>query len=719
MKSLLSIIFIIFAVNSYASHIVGGELYYNCIGGNQYQVTLKIYRDCNSTGAQFDQALPVTIFDGNNNNIGDFTIPFPGSVNLPVDFNNNPCISIPTNICIEEAIYQQTVTLPNSSTGYTLAYQRCCRGPNVTNLSVPEDQGLTLLGEIPPNNVVVCNSSPRFTTYPPLLLCSKETLQFDHSAMDPDGDSLVYSICPPYQGGTSFNPAPNPAAQPPYNLVAWGAGYSSSNPFGNGTISINPNTGWLTATPQVVGLYAVGICVSEYRNGVLLNTNRRDFLFRVLDCEIELSAAITPQEDLFTFVSYCQGLTIEFENGSQGGSTYQWDFGLPGNNDVSNAFEPTFTFPGPGTYEVTLIVSIAQGCSDTAVQTFVLNDEVKAEYIPPDPQCIVDNSYSFTGGGIIPPNSSFIWDFGQYATPSISTNLNPDNIIFSQPGYHEVSFTISYENCNDTYIRDVLVFAEPSIAFSVLDEEGCVPFIARFANQSYAHTPIHSRWNFGDGSSYDVSTHPTHVYQDSGIYTVNLMVYTDSGCIDTLYMTKPNLIEVFPSPTSVFDVTPLVQEEYSAEFTFTNLSDDYDKQWFHFGNGVSSPINNYTYIYPEPGVYYPYQIVKNEYGCRDTSMKKITVIPVIPIMVPNAFTPDGNSRNNTFKPILYKPQNYKMWIYNRWGELMFLSEHPEAEWNGNYGGLPAPTGVYIWRIIYYEYDTGMPKQIMGHVTLLR
>jgi hypothetical protein len=110
---------------SYASHIVGGEMFYDCLGGNQYRVTVKLYRDCNSTGAQFDPQLPVTVFDGNDNQIDNFTIPFPGSTNLQVNFNNNPCITIPSNICIEEAIYEKIVTLPSSSTGYTLSYQRC------------------------------------------------------------------------------------------------------------------------------------------------------------------------------------------------------------------------------------------------------------------------------------------------------------------------------------------------------------------------------------------------------------------------------------------------------------------------------------------------------------------------------------------------------------------------------------------------------------------
>ncbi|MDX1348605.1 MAG: PKD domain-containing protein [Putridiphycobacter sp.] len=706
---------------SYASHIVGGEMFYDCLGGNQYRVTVKLYRDCNSTGAQFDPQLPVTVFDGNDNQIDNFTIPFPGSTNLQVNFNNNPCITIPSNICIEEAIYEKIVTLPSSNTGYTLSYQRCCRGPNVTNLSAPAGQGLTLTAKIPVAALAVCNSSPRFDQTPPLLLCANQTLQFNHAATDPDGDSLAYYLCSPYQGGTSNSPAPNPASPPQYNLVNWGTGFNATFPFGTGSpTNINNSTGFLTAVPQFTGIYAVGICVSEYRNGVLLNTTRRDFLFRVLDCEIELAAVITPQTELPTFVSFCQGLNVQFKNESFGGTSYLWDFGVSNTTaDQSTAFEPSFTFPGPGTYTVTLIVSKSQGCSDTTSQDFIINDQVEAEFVPPPPQCIFGNSYNFVGGGIIPPGSTFYWDFGPTAMPSFSTDQNPTNIVFDKAGYNEVSFTVMYDNCEETFIDEVLVYGPPKIAFKGDDNLKCAPYEASFVNQSFAYTPYFSFWNFGDGTPPSTSTNPLHVYKEPGVYDVSLTIWTTDGCIDTLELTKEELVVVEPKPTAGFTVDPLVRDEYEAEFTFINTSDDAYKNWFYFGNGRLSTLHTTTYVYPKPGIYFPYQVVRNVEGCKDTAWAKLTVNPVIPIIVPNAFTPGNGGVNSTFKPILYRPQNYYMYIYNRWGELVFQSENPEAEWDGNYGGEPAQSGVYLWYIRYYEYDTGKLKNINGHVTLLR
>ncbi|MBK6526170.1 MAG: hypothetical protein IPG07_11845 [Crocinitomicaceae bacterium] len=199
---------------------------------------LKIYRDCNST-SPYDDLLPMTVFNGFGVEIFNFEIPIPTPVQLPVIFNN-PCVSIPSGICVQEAIYTKTVILPPSPSGYTLSYQKCCRTGSTQNLIDPGEQGITLTIDIPPVADAVCNSSPRFDNYPPLLLCTDEPLLFDHSATDPDGDSLVYELCTPYQGGgtTLFPPncgtcpSPNPALPPPYTGIQWAAGYSPTNPFG-------------------------------------------------------------------------------------------------------------------------------------------------------------------------------------------------------------------------------------------------------------------------------------------------------------------------------------------------------------------------------------------------------------------------------------------------------------------------------------------------------
>lgn len=709
-----------FALRGFASHIVGGEMFYDALGGNQYQITIKLYRDCLSDGAQYDANLPVTVFNGSGTQIYDFTIPFPGSNELAVQFSN-PCVQIPNDICVEEAVYTKVVNLPASSNGWTLSYQRCCRGPNVANLVNPGGAGITLTVDIPAQSAIPVNSSPRFNNFPPLLLCSNDDLIFDHSATDPDGDSLVYDLCTPYHGGSDFNPAPNPAQAPPYSPVVWASGTSATDPFGPGTISIDPVTGLMVAAPGAPGLYAVGVCVKEYRNGVLIGTSVRDFLFRVISCQIDLQADVVPQTDLSTFESYCQGLTVQFENGSYGGTTYLWDFGVPGiTTDVSSDFAPTYTYPQPGTYEVMLVVNPGSPCTDTSWGTFILNNEIDAFFDPPPAQCVIGNSFDFNGQGTFPTTgTTFEWDFGPDATPSTSTDQNPTNIVFGNPGTKPITFTVNFDQCSTSYSNEVLVAFPPTINFTVPDELKCVPYTAQFTNLSTASTPIYSLWDFGDGTT-SPDTHPTHVYDQVGVYDVNLTIWTTSGCIDTLEMFRPNLIEVFPRPTAQFSVTPYEQLEYGNEFFFTDESIDAVESWFYFADGSYTNQDSVYHTYSDPGVYLPWQIVYNQYGCYDKTFGELKVIPVMDIMVPNAFTPNGDSFNNRFQPVLFEDQQYELWIYNRWGEEIHYANEWNASWDGSYNGVIVPDGIYVWKIKYTSFkDNITPIMVQGHVTVIK
>ena len=207
MRYIIICLFVLFSKLSFASHIIGGDIYYNYLGNNQYRFFITLYRDCNSTGAEYDNPLKLAIYLGGNL-YQNIDVPFPGSTVLPVIFNN-PCATPPTNICVERAIYTVVVTLPPSPNGYTIAYQRCCRGPNVTNLNNPDDTGITLSTTIPGSGSnYYQNSSPRFVNYPPILLCSNDNLVFNHVATDPDGDQLVYSLVTPNAGANSINPLP-------------------------------------------------------------------------------------------------------------------------------------------------------------------------------------------------------------------------------------------------------------------------------------------------------------------------------------------------------------------------------------------------------------------------------------------------------------------------------------------------------------------------------
>ncbi|ASS48254.1 MAG: hypothetical protein CHH17_05790 [Candidatus Fluviicola riflensis] len=277
-----------FSMSAKATHIVGGEIYYDSLGNNQYKITFEIYRDCGPGNSDFDNPLQYRIFYGNGALWSDFSVDISSRNILPVIYDD-PCVTPPDDICIERAIYIDTVTLPFDVGGYFITYQRCCWANNIDNITNPGDNGITLTTFVPGSALTdVHNQGARFINYPPLVLCNNNTLTFDHAAFDPDGDSLVYEVIAPYSGGSSLdaNPVETP---PPYSDVVWEPGYSALVPFGPGSnITIDPMTGMMTFSPNLIGTYVAGVAVKEYKNGVLINTKTRTFGYRVVACELEI-----------------------------------------------------------------------------------------------------------------------------------------------------------------------------------------------------------------------------------------------------------------------------------------------------------------------------------------------------------------------------------------------------------------------------------------------
>jgi gliding motility-associated-like protein len=536
MKYLSTLIIIFSLFSARASHIVGGDIYYDYLGNNNYRFYISVYRDCNSTGAAYDDPLMLAVYNSNDFLVDNVAVPFPGSTILPVIFNN-PCVTPPNNICVEKAVYTTVINLPPTPGGYTISYQRCCRGPNITNLVNPDDTGLTLTTHVPGSETnATVNSSPRFTNYPPLLLCNNDDLVFNHAATDPDGDQLVYSLVTPFTGGSSGAPLPNPAAPPNYFPVNWTGGFSAANPLGPGaTININPTTGVLTASPQMLGLFVVGIRVQEYRNGVLIGETIRDFLFKVFNCDITMQALLPEQEDLPTFVSYCQGLTVVFENNSYGGTNYSWNFGVNGTTtDVSAAFEPTFTYPAPGTYQAMLVVNPGWPCTDTAYMDLILNNQLSADFSVQDSVCILNNNLDFTGITDGPPATTFLWDFGPNANPSTASTQNVNNVSFNTTGFIPVSVTTNNGSCEATYEDSIYIFPLPNAGIVLPTNYECDGLTIPFGNNSTG--TFNYSWDFGvSGTTSDISTltTPAFTFPTGGTYTITLIGSSTAACSDT------------------------------------------------------------------------------------------------------------------------------------------------------------------------------------------
>ncbi len=749
---LLTTLFFCCTASLFAKHIIGGIITYEYKDNGVYNFTMKIYRDCNGQGAEFD------------GDTGDNTAPNAAILGLFRETNgvyqlveskfiklgskskvippSYPCMGLPPNVCVEEGIYNfdfKISDFPSKST-YHVVYQRCCRNNTIANIVNSKDVGATYTVAITPEAMVAKSSSPVFKNFPPTIICSAIPFEFDHSATDADGDQLVYKICSPLEGGgpdlssgganTCLGVRPNPVCPPPFNNVKFANGYSSVKPLGlNANFSINANTGLLSCQPTTVGQFVVGICVEEYRNGVLLSKVFRDFQFNVGACDALVSAGLKAQDTSIVqkkfVVRSCGMDEVTFQNGSSQEKfieNYLWNFNIAGKTVSVTDKNPTIKFPGLGIYTGILVTNPGKKkpCTDTAKIEVQVYPGIKANYRYEYDTCIAGpiklTDLSVSNAGAITE-----WEWTNFDGTKVKTQ-NPE-LIPKVPGYLKVKLKVKDKNlCEDTTSRVLRYFPVPPLIVIKPDTtKGCTPLTVKINNLSYPIDKSYSiNWDMGDGTtSNDIN--PIKKYEKAGIYSLNLKLVSPIGCKTEANF--PNLIEVRQSPEADFSYTPDKLNSLQSIATFTDKSIGANKWSWQFGKGEGTSIQrNPIYNFQDTGVHVVRLIVTHPSGCRDTAIQRIDIEPIVTFFMPNAFTPNYDSKNDEFKGkgITEGIETFKMTIFNRWGERIFETNKIDEGWNGrlNNTGEYAPDGVYVYTVSFVG-----PRQKIynykGVATLLR
>lgn len=708
-KNFIVLLFLMFfTLKNFATHIVGGEIYYDCLGNNNYKITLKIYRDCNSS-TSFDHPAVIGVYDATGILFTKLNLYLEKVTEIPPILNN--CYSTSVNVCVEEGIYSTTVVLPPKTGGYSLSYQRCCRNADILNITNADEVGATYQIHILDSTIVTCNSTPRYVSFPPLFICAGAPLSFDHAATDPDGDSLFYEICNPFEGADKIDPQPDPPSAPPYLPVNYNTPYSGSYPMNSSPIlSINKKTGLLTGTPRMIGRWVVGVCVSEYRNGKLLTTNKRDFQFNVVNCETP--TASIPQQTVF-----CTGYQVDFTQSSSNSTEYFWNFGDTTTvADTSIIKNPTWTYPSPGTYTVTLIVNPRTVCADTAYSTFQIQPLLKPEFIAPPDQCLNNNKFNFMAGGSFVGNGSFTWNFGASASPSVVNLPAVDSVFFSTEGNHLVTLTVTENGCTQSYTDTITVLPVPKAKYTANSDIACNLQPVYFTDSSIGTPPLGYRWSFGDGTT-STEKSPVHVYKAAGTYLTSLIVNTESGCVDTFSL--PTLLAVYALPVAGFNVTPKDTSIFYPTVNMIDTSKGAVQCSIDWGDGTISNCDT-LHHYDLPGKYKLMQIVVNAAGCYDTAYSDIIIHPEFLFWVPNAFTPyNGDGINDVFKPKLIGVHDYRFMIFNRWGDKIFETTDRELGWDGYVKGNLCQQDVYVYKIIFKDDVQLQSHEYVGKVILVK
>jgi len=773
-----------------ATHIVGGELYYSYLGNNQYRINLTVYRDCFNGIPPFDNPGFIGIWNSNNVLIQTLSMP-PGVIDTIPPIINSPCFIPPTNVCYEVTTYTTTTTLPPTPGGYQLAYQRCCRNQTILNLVNPLNTGATFYATIPGTNIQtpsqpsVQNSNPVFNELPPPFICAGLPFIFDHSATDAEGDSLVYEICTPFDGASVNDPLPQPANfPPPFNSVIYQPPYNQTNLLGGIPLSIDPQTGLLTATPNAIGQFVIGVCVNEYRNGVLLSKTRRDYQLNVAACPTLVVAAL--QTPLIT----CGSNTVQFTNNSFGASSYFWNFGDPTTlSDTSLIVNPSYTYPDTGSYNVTLIAfsTFNPGCADTTIGTVNIYPDYVANFTYSQSSCsytIQFNDTSNTDAGV---TTQWQWNFGDNSP--VVTTPDPSHT-FPGPGTYTVTLVVtSAKGCRETIIKQVIIPPNVSVtanAIQVTCNNLCTGQSTAITTNGFG--PISYQW-----SDPLLQTTQTATGLCPGTYTVTVTdslgctattsvnisnpapltsqgsstdAYCDGQCIGSATAsasggTLPySIVWNDPGSQTGATATGLCPGTYTATITDANgctassvtlnvlyssfipaveasISQDTVFEGESINLSATTNCNcSYSWTPPQavsnPAIQSPtanpvqtttyYVTITDQFGCSNTDSVSVYVKEVLceepVIYIPNAFTPNDDNNND----VLYVRGNtimeLNLKIYDRWGEKVFESNDPKKGWDGKYKGKLATPAVYVYYVeaICFDNQKFFKK---GNITLIR
>ena len=473
MKKFLSVfLFSMLSFSSFGNHISGGEMFYQYMGPGSspgtklYKITLRLFRDNLGGGAAMPGSVYIGIFNNDNSQaIGGspFTVNITSSVSVPVT-PPPACMVNPPTLDYSMGSYEFTVQLSTNANGYTAAYQTCCRIfplENVLTQNQPaQGEGSTYMCIIPGTNQLASgnNSSPQFITQL-TRVCYKASFTFNFSAVDPDGDSLVYYYCNAYNRGNSTNSGNVNPSTPPFQSVSYINGYSGTSPLGSGS-TLNPLTGIISGiAPQTSGRFVVCVCVDEYRNGVRIGTHRKDFILNVRDCEVATATLLDNYPS-------CDGFTVNFSNltPSNAITTYYWDFG---DGNTSTAESPTHTYADTGVYILKLVVNRGLFCSDSTTAIVKVFPGFRPDFTMAGQCQNIPVQFSDLTTADFGVPIKWDWNFGDIFSPTNTSTIKNPTHIYTSTGQYTVTFVVeTSKGCIDTLSKTIDILDQPPLVVS-------------------------------------------------------------------------------------------------------------------------------------------------------------------------------------------------------------------------------------------------------------
>lgn len=604
-------------LSAQARHVAGGELFYEYIGpansggsaGSVYRITLRLFRDCATSGPVLEvENVTVGIYS-NDNNLLVSSVPLPLSnavSSIALNTSVFPCLVGNVNVCYEIGIYTATVSLPDNANGYTLSRTGCCRVDRLSNLAVATNVGSNYVTRIPGTGVLGAghNNSPQFFVRDTALVCARKRFTLDFSARDADGDSLSYSFCEAYSapsGANNSGPTRSLSLIPlPYASI-----YSGSYPLGS-EVSINPATGIINGIAPPEGQYVVNVCITEWRAGKPISEHRKDFILKVQNCDI--IEAVLPEK-----IIQCKDSIVHFENLSTSASitSYRWDFG-DGTDHFSNSPTVDYPYADTGVYTARLTVTGPQGCVGAATTRVFVYPGFKPAFSVLG-SC-VQNPFQFrdlssTRYGSV---SSWRWDLGDEESTADTSLSRNTSYTYPKPSVKNIRLVVtSSKGCIDSVFQQLTVADKPKLQLPFKDTLIC--------NIDTLAIPVLNTGSFSWQPNRNIvhanTSTPLVFPKDTTRYIVTV---NDNGCVnsDTVTVNVLSFIQVqLGNDTMICQTDTFRLRPASAALSY---------RW---GSSSGEVVNSIKFPRVRPLVDTRYYVTANLGKCQDRDTLLIRVAP--------------------------------------------------------------------------------------------
>ncbi len=453
-------------------------------------------------------------------------------------------------------------------------------------------------------------------------------------------------------------------------LLATGANTYTWSPLVTNGTAFTPAVGSITYTVSGTDLNG---CVNT--DQVLVTTNALPSINAGIDQSICLGDAATLA--------------------ASGGTIYNWSNSVIDGTPFSPVATATYTVTGTD----------ANGCINTD-QVVVSVNSAPVVIAGSDITVCEGLPVTLSGGGA----TSYTWNNGV---------LNGVPFTPANTGTYTVTGTDA-NGCEGSDQLTVNISPTPVVSFTASVTEGCVPLDVTFVNTGTIG--VDCNWTISNGTALSGCGTVGMVFNSGGCSDVTLSVTSNDGCVGT--QTIADMICVEEMPIATFTSNPLNFSDNDPIVNFQNGSIGAVNYLWSFGQNLGSSTQvDPTFDFSGASSNQEVQLIAySPLGCSDTAVSIVEYLDDILLYVPNTFTPDGDMFNQSFEPVFtsgFDPYNFSMYIFNRWGELVFETHNAEIGWDGTYGGKYVQDGTYTWKIEFKPKDTDDKLIRFGHVTILR